>query len=63
MLGHWWPVHHGIAGSAVPAGVSTAAVTQADDVPDENLIRAEGVPVGTAGRRSGDPLTVRGLYN
>ena len=34
-------VHHGIAGSAMPASVSAAAVSKADDMPDEDLIRAE----------------------
>jgi hypothetical protein len=35
------PVHHGIAGSAVPARMSASAVSKADDVPNEDLIRAE----------------------
>jgi hypothetical protein len=42
---HRWPVHHGIAGSAVPADVSAAAVSEACDVADEDLIRPEGMPV------------------
>ena len=32
----WRPVHHGVAGSAVPGGVSAAAVTEAGDVTDED---------------------------
>ena len=52
----WRPVHHGIAGSAVPAGVSAAAVTKAGDVSDEDLIRAKGVAVRAAGRWLGYPL-------
>jgi len=38
VLGHWRPVHHGIAGSAVPAGVSAAAVSEAGDVADEHFV-------------------------
>ena len=57
-----WPVRHGIAGSAVPADVSASAVSQAGDVPDEDLIRAEWVPVWAAGGWSGDPPTGRGLH-
>jgi hypothetical protein len=56
------PVHHGIAGSAMPAGVSAAAVSKADDMSDEDLIRAESVPVRASGRWVGDPLPVRGLH-
>jgi hypothetical protein len=55
------PVGDGIAGSAVPAGVSTSAVSEAGDVSDEDLIRAEGVAVRASRRWSGDPLPVRGL--
>jgi hypothetical protein len=40
------PVNRLIAGAAMPAGVSAAAVTEAGDVADEDLIRAERVPVG-----------------
>ena len=57
-----WPVHHSVAAAAVPGGVSTAAVSEAGDVPDEDLVRAEPVPVGAAARRSGDPLPGRGLH-
>ena len=42
MFVEWWPVHDGVAGSAVPACVSAAAVTEAGDVTDEDLIGAEG---------------------
>jgi hypothetical protein len=51
----WRTVHYGIAGSAVPAGVS-AAVTKAGDVSDEDLIRVKGVAVRAAGRWLGYPL-------
>jgi hypothetical protein len=46
----------------VPAGVSAAAVAEANDMSDEYLIRAEGVPVGASGRWVGDPLPGCGLY-
>lgn len=45
-----------------PKKVATAAVSEAYDVPDENLIGAEGVPVRAAGWWSGDPLAIRGLH-
>ena len=54
------PVHHGVAGSAVPGGVS-AAVTEARDMTDEDLVRAERVAVGASRRWVGDPLPARGL--
>jgi hypothetical protein len=57
-----WPVHHGVAGSAMPTGVSTAAVSEAGDVADEDLIRSELVPVRAACRRMGDPIPGRRLY-
>jgi len=41
------PVHHGIAGAAMPAGVSAAAVAEAGHLADEDLIRAEGCPFGS----------------
>jgi hypothetical protein len=50
------PVHHGIASSAMPAGVTAAAVSEAGYVTDENLVRAEAVAVRAAGRRMRDPL-------
>jgi hypothetical protein len=40
----------------MPAGVSAAAVAEAGGVPDEDLIRAEGVAIQAAGGRLGDPL-------
>ena len=40
------PVRDGVAGSAVPASVPTAAMSEADDMPDEYLVRAETVPIG-----------------
>ena len=42
----WRPVHDGVAGSAVPAGVAPAAVAEAGDVADEDLAGAEQMPVG-----------------
>jgi len=42
----------------VPAGVPAAAVTQAGDMPDENLSRAEYVTVGAVGGWLGYPLPV-----
>jgi hypothetical protein len=40
----------------MPAGVSATAVTEAGDMPNEDLIRAEQVTVGAVGGRAGDPL-------
>jgi len=54
--GEWRPVHHGVAGVAMPAGVPTAAVTEAGDVTNEDLVRAECVPVWAAGWWLGYPL-------
>ena len=54
------PADHGIAGSAVPAGVS-AAVAEAGDMADEDLVRAERVTVRAAARRPRHPLAIRGL--
>jgi hypothetical protein len=34
-----WPVDDGVAGSAVPASVTAAPVSEAGDVPDKDLIR------------------------
>ena len=45
----------------MPTGVPTAAVSEAGDVPNEDLIRAEAVSVWAPGRRVGDPLPGRGL--
>jgi hypothetical protein len=36
----WRPVHHGVAGSAVPTGVAAGAVAEAGDMSDEDLVRA-----------------------
>ena len=52
----WQPVRHGVAGSAVPGGVSAAAVTEAGDVPDEDLAGAERVPVRASGGCFGHPF-------
>ena len=46
MFVDWRPVHHGVAGSAEPRGVSAAAVAEAGDMPNENLVRAEGCLFG-----------------
>ena len=40
----------------------TAAVAEADDVADEDLIGAEAVPVRASRMWSGDPLPGRGLH-
>lgn len=34
-----WPIDNGVACSAVPAGVSAVAMSEAGDVSDEDLIR------------------------
>jgi hypothetical protein len=44
----------------MPAGVPAAAVSQTDNVPDEDLVRAEVVSVGAATRRFGHPCAVDG---
>ena len=49
------PVRRLIALAACPGGVP-AAVTEAGDMSDEDLVRAEGVPVGAAGWWLGYPL-------
>ena len=46
VLNEWWPVHHGVAGAAVPGGVSAAAVTEAGDVTDEDLFGPRVWPLG-----------------
>ena len=45
----------------MPAGVSAAAVAEAGNVADEDLVRAERMPVRAAARRSGDPFAVSRL--
>jgi len=45
----------------MPAGVPAAAVAEAGDMPDEDLIRAERVAVRAATRWPGNPLAIRGL--
>jgi hypothetical protein len=62
VLGHWWPVHHGIASSTPPASVPTAAVTEARLMTDEYFVGAEGVPVRASRWRAGDPLPGRRLH-
>ena len=56
-----WPVDRRVAGAAVPGGVPTAAVAEASNVADEDLVRAERMPVRAAARRSGDPFAVSRL--
>jgi hypothetical protein len=57
-----WPIDNGVACSAVPAGVSAAAMSEAGDVSDEDLVRPEWVAVWAAATWSGDPLPARGLH-
>jgi hypothetical protein len=53
----WRPVHHRVAGSAMPGGVSAAAVTETGGyVADEYLIGAEGVSVGAPDGCFGHPF-------
>ena len=40
------PEHNSVAGVAVPRGVTAAAVTEASDVTDEDLVGAETMPLG-----------------
>ena len=56
------PVHHGVASAAMPTGVPAAAVTEAGDVADEDLIRAEWVSIRASRRRAGHPLAVGRLH-
>ena len=58
---HGRPENHGIAEGTGPRNVAIA-VTKAYHVPDKDLMRAEAVPVGAAGRWMRDPLPGRGLY-
>ena len=58
---HGWSVHHGVAAGTGPKNVAIA-VTKAYHAPDKDLMRAEAVPVGAAGRWMRDPLPGRGLY-
>ena len=51
-----WPVDDGFAGSAVPGGVSAAAVAEAGDVSDKDLIGSEGVPIRASRRWVGVDL-------
>ena len=55
------PVRHRITGSAMPAGVTTAAIAKAGDMSDEDLVGAERVAVWAAAGWAGHPPTVRGL--
>ena len=58
---HRRSVHHRVASAAMPRGVSAAAMAEAGDMPDEDLVRAEGMSVGASGRWLGHPFTVGGL--
>jgi len=58
---HRRPIHGLIACAALRGGVS-AAVAGARDVSDEDLIRAQCVPVRASRRQARDPLAVRGLH-
>jgi hypothetical protein len=42
----WGPIYDGVAGSAVPGGVSAAAVTVAGDMADQDLVGSERWPFG-----------------
>ena len=53
-----WPVHRLVACAARPRGVS-AAVAEAGDMLDEDLVGAELVSVGAARLQPGHPLAVR----
>ena len=57
---HRRPVHRFVAGEAVPGGVSAAAVAEACDVTDKDLVRAETVAVGASARWFGHPFAVDG---
>ena len=56
------PVHHRIAGSAVPAGVPAAAVAESGLTPDEDLAGAERVAVRASRRWVGHPLPAAVLH-
>jgi hypothetical protein len=58
MSAEWWPVHNGVAGSAMPAGVPSAAVAEAGDVTHQDLVRAERVTLRAAAGRLCHPLAV-----
>jgi hypothetical protein len=57
----WRPVHRLVACAACPCGVSTA-MSQAGNMSDEHLSRAECVPVRAPCWRVDDPLPGRGLH-
>lgn len=46
----------------MPARVTATAMPKASDMPDEDLIRAEQVPVRAARRRPGDPFAISGSH-
>ena len=47
-----------ITDPAMPAGVSAAGVSEAGDVPDEDLVRAQRMSVGASAGWLGYPPTV-----
>jgi hypothetical protein len=51
------PVHDRVTSAAVPRSVA-AAVAEASDVPDEDLVRPELVPVGAVGGHLSGSLAV-----
>jgi len=53
------PVHHGIAGAAMPGGVPAATVSEARLMADENPAGAELVSVRASCRRPRDPRSCR----
>ena len=59
---HRRPENHGIAAGTGPRNVAAPAVSKADDMSDEELIRAKSVPIWATGRWSGDPLPVGRLH-
>ena len=46
----------------MPAGVPAAAVTEARDMANEDVIRAEGVAVRAPLMSADHPLAIRGLH-
>jgi hypothetical protein len=48
------PIHRRITCAAMPGGVTAASMTEAGDMPDEDLIWAERVPVRASS--SGPPV-------
>jgi hypothetical protein len=57
----WRPVHRLVTRAAGRRSVP-AAVTETRLTTDQDLVGAEGMPVGAASRWVGDPLPRRGLH-